>query len=178
LRVFVALPIPDVVRSRFALLQVLLPLPRQVPPENFHLTLAFLGEVARPALEELDTALGMVSVPRFELRPERLGIFGGTRPRSVHVGFAPEPLLDRLSGKVAQAARRCGIAVESRRFLPHVTLARFRPEEADQARLERAVAGAGPLGIPAFDVDSFVLYRSHLRHDGAQYDELVRYPLG
>lgn len=178
MRVFVALSLPDPVRSRFALLQVALPLPRRVPPENFHLTLAFLGDVGNAALDELDMALSGVSVPRFSLQPESLGVFGGARPRNIHFRFAPEPLLDRLAAKVARAARDCGIAPESRRFMPHVTLARFNPDDADQLRLERAVAGIGPLGMPAFEVDSFSLYRSHLRADGAEYDELARYPLG
>lgn len=177
-RAFVALTLPESVRSELVLLQAALPLPRRVSPENLHLTLVFLGDVPDLLLEEVHHALGALAVPGFTLRLRGLGLFGGRRPHNLHAQVAPEPALEHLQAKVAQAVRRAGVTIDSRRFVPHVTLARFAPESADLSRLEPAVAGAGLFATAPFTVDRFVLMRSILRQPEAVHDVLAEYPLG
>ncbi len=176
-RAFVALPLPEDIRSELVLLQAALPLPRQVSPENLHLTLAFLGDVPDLLLEEVHHGLEALAVPGFELRLRGLGLFGGRRPHNLHAQVVPEPALTHLQAKVAQAVRRAGVKLDSRRFVPHVTLARFAPESADLSRLEPAVAGAGLFATAPFMVDRFLLMRSILRQPEAVYDELAEYRL-
>lgn len=177
IRAFAAVPLPEEVQERLGVLMQMLPLPRRLPEENLHLTLAFLGEVPEPVLEEVHYALEAVAAPRFTLSLRGVGTFGGDRPRAVYAGVVPEPALDRLQAKVATAARRAGAQVEARRFVPHVTLARLRPGQVEPARLERALLDTAGFATEAFAVDSFVLYRSHLGHERAVYEELAHYPL-
>ena len=176
IRAFVALPLPEETRARLAVAQHMLPLPRRVPPENFHVTLAFLGEQPPARLEDLHDALMALRQPGFAVEFAGLGMFGGAAPRLVHAAVAMSGPLDRLRRKVVQAARGAGIVPGARRYLPHVTLARFRPAEADLPRLAPAIAeGVGPL--PGFTAGRFALYRSELTRHGPHYSEMASYPL-
>ena len=177
IRAFVALALPEALRFELMLLQNGLPLPRPIPPENLHLTLVFLGEQPEPVIADLHLALERLRAPGFEVALSGLDAFGGTRPRVVHVGVAANPALAHLQAKVASAARAAGIAVEGRRYVPHVTLARLRPGEVDAGRFGRALAARGAFAAPRFRADDFRLFRSRLGGGGAAYEELARYPL-
>lgn len=177
IRAFVAIPLPDEVRAQLAALSLMLPLPRRVAPENMHLTLAFLGELPEPEVEEAHRAFEDIAAPRFMLALRGVGVFGGGRPRVVHAGTVPEPALDRLHAKVAGAMRRAGLEPEARRFVPHVTLARLKPGEADPVRLEHALLDAAGFAAGPWEVEHFSLYRSQLGRAGPHYEELARYPL-
>lgn len=178
IRSFVALDLPDSLRSALAVQQFLLPLPQKVPTPNLHLTLVFLGEQPDAVLEAAHDAFAALRLPAFELELSGLGLFGGDRPSSAHAGaLASEPLM-RLQRKIATAARRAGVELPARRFVPHVTLGRFRPPPPDERlRLERAVAMQGGFRAGPVVVEDFVLYRSTPARGGSRHDELARYPL-
>lgn len=178
IRAFAAIALPEAVRFDLGLLAQGLPLPRPVPPENLHLTLAFLGEVPGSVLADVDVALGAVRAAAFPLTLAGVDLFGGAKARMVYAGVAAAPALLHLQSKVETAVRGAGIAVPARRYMPHVTLARL-PERLDnRERLERAVAMRGGYAGPTFMVEAFHLYRSHLRRGGSVYEELASYPLG
>ena len=177
MRLFVALPLPEPWRSPLLVAQFLLPVPRREPPENMHLTLCFLGEVADRQLDDLHDGLSVITGPRPMLRGAGLDLFGGARAHNLHLRIAPDPGLERLAARIARAARTAGLTIEARRFAPHVTLARFRPEAVDQARLSAAIVTAPPLDLPPVEVAAFTLFRSILRPDGARYHALAEYPL-
>ena len=177
IRAFAALALPETVRFELMLAGQGLPVPRLQPPESLHLTLAFLGDVPERTLEDVDLAFGQLRAPRFELALSGMGLFGGAKPRVAYVGAAENPALRHLQGKVETAARASGIELPARRFAPHVTLARLPERLAGRERLEAAVAARGGYRVPAFPVEDFRLYRSHLGGDGPLYEELARYPL-
>lgn len=177
-RVFLALPLPEAAMSALRVQQFLLPLPKSVEPEGFHLTLVFLGEVQDWVLDAAHEAFLGVRVPPFELSLQGLGLFGGAKPRAAWAGVAvSEPLL-RLQAKLERAARVAGINCEARKFVPHVTLGWFQPPPPDEAmRLERAVALGGGFATAPWVVDRFCLYESHLSAKGSRYDALFSYDL-
>lgn len=177
IRAFVALALPEEVRFELMLVQSGLPLPHPVPPENLHLTLVFLGELPEPVVADIDLGLKGIRAPGFEVALTGLDAFGGVKPRSVHIGSATNPALVHLQTKVATAARSAGAEIEARRFVPHVTLARLRPGEADRPRLGKALAERTGYAAPRFMAQDFRLYRSWLGARGASYEELARYPL-
>ena len=177
-RAFVALPLPDRVRDGLATIAGEIPSGHPVDAEAMHLTLAFLGDQDEAALEELHDELSATHRPGFALRITGLGVFGGAQPRALWAGIAPEPGLNDLQKAVTRAARTAGIVLKHRRFVPHVTLVRFRKTWVEDAAFSRFVAGHAGFALPAFEVRAFALYASHLRADGALYEELARYPLG
>lgn len=176
MRVFLALDVPMAIRSQLVLQQFLMPVKRKQPPENFHITLVFLGDADRFQLEELDTALLRLDLPPLSLRIEGLGLFGGAKAHNLHARVAPDAALTALQEKLVRLARASGFVPEARRFTPHVTLAYLKPGAFLQPELEAAVARDAGFRTDPFEVSELVLYRSHLRSDGAQYDVLERYP--
>ena len=74
----------------------------------------------------------------------------------------------RLLQKVANNGR------ETRRFIPHVTLARTDRATGPVAAW---LATWGELAAGPWTVDAFGLFESRLGHTGAVYEEVVRYPL-
>lgn len=177
IRAFAAVALPESVRFDLMLLQQGLPLPRAVPPENFHVTLAFFGEIPASTLSDVDLALGAIRCQGFALRLSGLGLFGGGKPRAVYAGVATEPLLERLQAKVETSARGAGVELPARRFLPHVTLGRLPERLENRDRLEREVAARAGYAAPPFPVEEFHLYRSHLGRGGSVYEKLAAYPL-
>ena len=178
-RLFAALPMPEDVQDRLDVLSHMLPLSRRVPCENYHLTLAFLGDAVPDDIgQAAHEAFEGIRLPPVTLTFRGAGVFGGAKPRSVHAEVLPDPGLSRLQAKVETAARRAGAPVENRRFAPHVTLSRPRPHQVDLPRLEAALLQVAGFTIGPVTFDAFALYESHLGPDGPTYDELARYPLG
>ena len=176
IRAFLALPLPPDLAEALVPVQAALRLARPVPVQDFHVTLVFLGDQREDRLEDLHDALTALRLPAPLLTVDGLGSFGGDRPEGVHAAIRPDPVLERVQAKLAQAARSAGIALERRRFVPHVTLGRGRqPDPVELAgRLERlGRVAAGPVAAR-----QLTLYRSRLRPEGSLYDALADYPLG
>lgn len=176
IRAFVALPLPQDLADRLVPVQAALRLPRPVPEQDFHVTLAFLGEMREDLLDEVHGALSALRLPAPLLAVDGLGTFGGARPEGVHAAIRPDPVLERVQAKVVQALRGVGAVLDRRRFQPHVTLGRGRID--DPAGLAAAMGRIGAVTSPALPVRQMTLYRSRLRPKGSLYDSLADYPLG
>jgi len=178
IRAFVAIALPERVIGSLEACQAGLPSGRAVAPENFHLTLAFLGEHPAPVIEDVHLALEGIRAPAFHLSLDGVGLFG-SQARVLYAGVRREPGLGHLRDKVLQAARGAGLNLPRERFSPHITLARFKNglkgEQLDE--MQGFVARRMPLATGAFPVDEFILFRSTLGRNGPAYDELAAYPL-
>lgn len=107
-------------------------------PERWHLTLAFLGEVAEPHLLAPGLAQACAGRAPLALRLAGSGVFGRGGPVWVGVD-GDRPGLTSLAAAVAQACRDAGVDVEQRPYRPHLTVGRRgRPGPAQLA------AYAGP----------------------------------
>ncbi len=177
MRSFLALTPPEETIEALLDLQEGLPGANWAPPENLHLTLVFLGDQPRRTLEDLDAALLKVDAEPFELTLSGVGSFGGRDARLVFAGVAESAPLRRLQGKLATAARQAEIEIETRRFAPHVTLARWGKGAVSAERLAAYVQANSLFAAAPFTVESFGLFRSELGRSGANYDLLAEYPL-
>ena len=95
-RLFSAIEIPWSIAERLAMLRSGLSGARWIDPENYHLTLRFVGDVDGATARDFTNALGEIELPPFELRLDGLGSFGGNKPRAVFADVAPSdepPLL-------------------------------------------------------------------------------------
>ena len=96
------------------------------PPENLHLTLAFIGETNR--VDEAKSAIGSLELSPVELRLDCIGRFGDT----VWAGLSPNRELSAAADAVGKALWKvgAGFRLETRPFIPHITLVRrARPDE-------------------------------------------------
>ena len=133
IRLFVALSFPDAVRNSLATLCAGVPGARWSKPEQFHLTLRFIGEVDGRVAHAIAEELSSVVMPSFELSLFGVGTFGDKRKtHSLWAGVRPHPSLNRLQDKVDNACLRAGLAPDRRKFAPHVTLARLNTAAVDR----------------------------------------------
>lgn len=176
MRLFVALGLPDDLRERLNRMCAGLPGAIWVSPENFHITLRFIGEADRAQAADIAAALSRVQSPRFQLSLTGLGQFGeGRKTRAVWAGVEPVPELTGLQRRVESALVQTGIEPVTRKFHAHVTLARFKSNPGAKLRTyfaQHALFRAAP-----FEVTSFVLYSSSLGHGGAAYEVEAEFPL-
>src|SRR6266567_1032500 len=125
-RIFTGLELPSNVTQSLATLRGGLPGARWIDPEDYHVTLRFIGDVDDTLAREVASLLGKVSRPPLELRLDGLSSFGGRRPRAVIAALAQTPALMELQAEHERLMQRVGLEPEGRKFTPHVTLARLR----------------------------------------------------
>ncbi|SFC78542.1 RNA 2',3'-cyclic phosphodiesterase [Tropicimonas isoalkanivorans] len=178
MRCFIAIPLPEPLRDRLADIQDGLPCGRATPPENLHLTLAFLGEIETDQAVAVHEALASLHAAQFEVQVAGLDLFGGKAPKILVAGVhRSEPLL-ALHASVRRKLTPA-LTLPRERYRPHVTLARFnRPPGRDEiARLGMFLQANALFEAPPFDVEGFSLYQSELGHGPARHTELAFYPL-
>lgn len=177
IRLFVALPIPEVIGQGLLRRQQGLSGARWSPLENFHITLRFAGDIAERAAEDLDSALGAVASEPLTLGLEGVGAFGEGRDiHAIWAGVAENPGLRRLAEACESAARQAGLAPDGRAYKPHVTLAYLR--RPDPVAVAGWIQANNLLQSPAFTLDRFGLYSSHATKSGSRYALERVYRLG
>lgn len=174
-RLFVAIGLPDQIRATLALMCSGLEGARWVPAENMHVTLRFIGHVSDDRVSDIDWALRRVSAPAFSVTLKGIGHFGDKSPDAVWVGVEERAPLAHLAQKVDRAVVSAGLDPESRKYIPHVTLARFNRRA--KPRLAEFEAQYGLFSAGPFDVTGFTLFESIMGNQGPHYEELAYYPL-
>jgi 2'-5' RNA ligase len=168
LRVFIAAyppsPVVDMLAARAADLD--LPAHRVTPLDQVHLTLQFVGEVDRRELERVieSAERAAAGVGSFEVVPNRLICLPERGPARLIAAAAPEvsPLTELTRRLAARLARKPG---KGRRFLPHLTLLRFRASARDFS-MDEAIEPT------PFTVDRIAVMRSTLTKGGAEHREV------
>ncbi|MFO7718423.1 MAG: RNA 2',3'-cyclic phosphodiesterase [Desulfohalobium sp.] len=144
---------------------------------NWHLTLAFLGELPATQAEAVQQALGNVRFPEFALRAAGGGGFPpGKRPRVLWIGLqegAQESLA--LAEQIWSVLQPLGFEAPKRPFRAHLTLMRVKQDRGDDwTPLLRSL---GNRQWPRCQQNAFVLWQSELTPRGPVYTVRQRYPL-
>jgi 2'-5' RNA ligase len=157
---------------------------REMPRENWHLTLAFFGEVEGRDYNPLALALeecAAVSQP-MKLHFSGFGAFPSLhRPRVFWIGVR-QGEKDRELRRLAGCCRRAGYANvrkqtgKSTPFQGHITLARYRSSPPPLSLESLSVLPEVP--VIDWQVDRLCLIRSTLHREGARYQLLEAFGLG
>lgn len=147
-----------------------------VSPDNYHLTLKFIGDVDDERAGEIGAALAVAvnGIQAFDIALRGLGAFPTpARPRVIWAGVTGggPPLAD-LARAVETAMASLGFPPEPRIFSAHVTLGRVR-EPRRNSDLAEALDRAASADLGVSSVDRVVLMRSQLSRRGARYSELA-----
>lgn len=176
MRLFVGLDLPWELRERLAGLAGGIPGARWLPPENYHVTLRFIGEVAAHQAEEIDLLLVGLKARGFALSLAGVGTFEKAgRPVALWVGVERNPQLDLLQSKIETACQRAGLEPERRRFAPHVTLARL--DNPAEAKLVGWVQSHNLFRADPVPMAHFTLFSSLLGKEASVYTAEVEYAL-
>jgi 2'-5' RNA ligase len=184
-RLFVALDLPQDVRAglvdwqRTALAD---PALRVVRPEALHMTLVFLGyqnekDVKAIAKEAFDVDS---QAPAVELVREPVGVPPGKRPRLIALAANSDGAVALQKQVEERLVEARFYEPEKRAFWPHLTVARVKPE-APKSR-KPALITTPPHPLPEhmfrfFRPTRLVLFKSHLRRSGAEYEALAELEL-
>jgi 2'-5' RNA ligase len=171
MRLFLGLPIPPELAQALTRLTRAIELPkgRLTAPENLHITLVFLGEVAEPTLPPIELELSKLSFARFQLKLTSLNTF--PRAGVFLAEVEPTRTLLQLQAKVAASMARCGFTPEDRTYHPHITLALHH----GALRLSKNQQALPPPLQRRFNANTINLYRSNLTPTGPHYEVLASF---
>lgn len=175
LRLFLAIPIPVSVADRLATLETEAPGASWRTPEQYHLTLRFIGDVDEAVARDIDTEVGRIIAAPFEIALQGVGAFGGREPSALWAGVTDSPALARLAGACETAIRNAGLPPEPRRYKPHVTVAYLHGMRDVEAA--HFLTDAAEFRTEPFVVDHFCMYSSRATRAGSHYVEEAVYPL-
>ena len=177
MRLFVALSIPTDVRENLALLIRELrgvdSNPKWINPDNLHVTLKFIGEVAPEKVMGISDALAAVHAQQQVIGEFRdVGFFpDARRPSVAWVGIQPPQMLSSLAAEVNRVLAPLGIRREEKPFVPHLTIARFKETRLSPA-LRAEIEKQKSRKFGTLSTGEFHLVESKRKSTGAEYTTL------
>jgi 2'-5' RNA ligase len=171
MRLFLAIDLPLNIRN---VLQTYQPqnsnLIQIVDKNQLHLTLHFIGE---SEFSKIDTMISKVKFKEFRICMNNVGCFKGRgKSKILWAGVQNSEALDKLHFETGQMIRKCGINLDSRRYSPHITLARCK-QGYNQKNLNAFLNNKSKL--IKFDINYFALYCSEFLKGKPQYNQLKKY---
>jgi 2'-5' RNA ligase len=152
-----------------------LPGARWIDPENYHLTLRFIGDVDNRTAHSVAEMLDRVQRPAFSITLDGIGVFGSKKPHSVFAAVAPSPPLGALQAEQERMMQMLGLPPDPRKFAPHVTVARLRG--VSPASVATYIESRGGFFWGPIEIGRFVLFSSRSGQGGGPYVVEEAYPL-
>jgi 2'-5' RNA ligase len=183
-RLFIALDLPEDVREGLVAWQhtaLADPALRPVRPEALHMTLVFLGyQAAKDTKAIAEAALAPAPAPAVELSSEPIGVPRGKRPRLFALDARSDEAVALQKGVEERLVEAGFYKPEKRPFWPHLTVARVKPEARGSRKPAMVTAQPHPLPehmFRFFRPTRLVLFKSHLRRTGAEYEPMAELEL-
>ena len=175
MRLFIAIPLPLFSLSSKLPLHFQQQLKKDhiswTKPENFHLTLLFLGETPENRIPEIMERVEEVAYDfdPFTLTIEKTGLFGSKYdPKVIWAGAEPFSILNDLHLRIAKTMEAVGYKPDRQNFVPHLTIGRIRRLN-DKQQLQKALDAKKEGHFFSQQVEEIVLFESQLKAEGPQY---------
>ncbi|WP_462319381.1 RNA 2',3'-cyclic phosphodiesterase [Marinilabilia sp.] len=149
------------------------------PPELWHLTFKFIGNMdasqLKPLVESLRKALDGCQPGTIKL--EGAGYFGSSKaPGVIWAGIRENEWLLEVMKRIENGVSELELPQDNRPFRPHLTLARVKYLK-DSSHLLEAFKEKKDYIWGDFRVNRIVLYKSRLTAEGPVYSELESFEL-
>jgi 2'-5' RNA ligase len=152
-----------------------------VKPDNIHLTMVFLGDMAERDMPDILSSKdnAVKGTTPFEISLSGMGLFPDIRrPRVMWLGLNGDTEgLSALRERLQSPLAVFNVEQEKRPFTPHLTLARFRRPLKDTGLLKRLIDKYSDITGPDGRLDELVLFKSDLRSGGSVYTKMHAWPL-
>ena len=179
IRAFIAVSIPQEIRMQISdVAGEVLKTPEElkiVKPDNYHLTLAFIGEVSQSVLEPLEKPFSLFceSFKQFHVQFGKVGTFPGVI--FIKTTKGEEKLID-LATAVRTILRNNSVPYDGKPFKGHLTLARVK--NRNSKALGYLIEGAADKSFSiGYQVREFIIYKSELKPSGPIYAKLWTFNL-
>lgn len=185
LRLFIAIELDEEIRAElFAEIKYLkshFPEIRWVRPENLHITMKFLGNIAENEIEDISEIMDIAAEknPPFSAEIQDLGCFPHVeRPRIVWAGCRQGSLeISNIVSCLDEKLKLLGYKPEKRNFTPHITIGRVK-KPAQAMGIEEIINDAQQIDFGILDVSAITLFMSELKKEAPRYSAMYRAELG
>ncbi|MEM0149532.1 MAG: RNA 2',3'-cyclic phosphodiesterase [Candidatus Micrarchaeaceae archaeon] len=173
-RAFIAIDIPERIKKElsavdFGDVEGLKP----VGSSSMHITIFFLGYITEQQIAKVISAMDSISMRKFAIGIKGIGVFTQSDPRVIYAAINEgrseiSSIFDGMRSYIASCCR-----IESRAFVPHVTIARIKHQSSSNAEAANRLASAyksKDFGI--FECDSIKLKKSVLGESGPSYSNI------
>jgi len=170
----------ETVRKRLAAVQKLLVQTgadlKLVEPQNIHMTIRFLGDIAPNMVEKVFEEMQKVQFAPFDVRISGLGVFPDLRyPRVVWAGITEgADQLKNVFSQLEPQLRGLGFAPDPKGFSPHLTIARVKSGK-NKAQLADFVTKNASYDFGAVRAECLRLKKSDLTPKGPIYSTLKEF---
>jgi 2'-5' RNA ligase len=147
-------------------------------PHNFHITTKFIGEWPQERLDDVTARLKPLGCRRaIDLSIRGIGWLPNAHsPRILFVGIETSSELEQLASDTDSALAPLGVESETRKFSPHLTLARIKDAAIPLGPLRAVIGKLESLEFGRFTANSFHLYLSKTGPAGSIYTQLAEFP--
>ena len=170
-RLFIAVPVPEPVKSRLMKLKLNIPGAKWTPSDQIHITLKFIGEIDGLTFSDIRQKLSEIKMQSFSIILKGVGYFPPgsfskrSGPRVLWSGLEDKENITKLRNKIENNLNKMGIGREGRKFHPHVTLARLK--NTNVQKISEFISVYSEFLTEPFLIEEFRLYSSRLLSQGA-----------
>jgi 2'-5' RNA ligase len=172
-RLFIAVEIPEELKKIVTRHHCGIQGVKWVKPEQIHLTVRFLGDTESDKLEKIKEALTEFKFTEFTFTAEdKAGFFPSpAKPSVFYLSCGNTDKLVELKYYIDTLLEECGIPAETRKFIPHITIARIKKNfnRKNCGVLQDTFSDLKTFNIRA---DKVTLYRSTLTSNGAVHEKI------
>ncbi|PCI03134.1 MAG: RNA 2',3'-cyclic phosphodiesterase [Hyphomicrobiales bacterium] len=166
-RLFTGLKIPGDLATSLSFLRGGIAGARWIEPEDYHVTLSFIGDVDEGAAQKVVTALETVRCSEFTLKITGFDSFGSKKPRALFAKIEANEALSQLQRSQDTLLRQIGISIDARKYVPHITVA--RTSQARRGDIAGFLSSHVGYSSPPFKINEFVLFSAKSSIGGGPY---------
>ncbi len=172
-RVFLAIPLPAALKTQLLSYQerLLGQYANPIAPENFHITLTFLGMLSHRKIETIIDGLQPLRLEPFEVKITNPVVLTKAKILAMAIGQGADKLASIKTKLESQLKRLDHFDIEKRKYLAHVSL--FRDIDLNELTNSESK-------LPNFDstfrVNGLSLFESELTKHGVRYHEIGHWP--